>query len=79
MGDDELCDIIGKGDVVVSLSNGSILKLRNIRHVPKLKRKLISVGQLVDGGMKTIFDDDVCNITKGSMVMATGRRKVPFT
>ena len=46
--DDEPCDIIGKRDVVVSLSNGSTLKLRNIRHAPKLKRNLISVGQLAD-------------------------------
>ena len=42
--DDEPCDIVGKGDVVVSLSNGLTLKLRNVRHVPKLKRNLISFG-----------------------------------
>ena len=75
MGDDEPCDIVGKGDVVVSLSNGLTLKLRNVRHVPKLKRNLISVGQLADGGMKTIFDDDVCKITKGAMVMADGKKE----
>ena len=62
--DDEPCDIVGKCNVMVSLSNGSMLSLRNVGHVPKLKRNLISVGQLVDGGMKTIFDDDVCKITK---------------
>ena len=53
------CDIVGKGDVVVSLSNGSILKLRNVRHVSKLKRNLISIEQLAGGGMKTTFDGDV--------------------
>ena len=63
LGDDEQCDIVRKGNVMVSLSNGSMLSLRNVGHVPKLKRNLISVGQLVDGGMKTIFDD-VCKITK---------------
>ena len=72
------CDIVGKGDVVVSLSNGSILKLRNVRHVPKLKKNLISVGQLADVGMKTVFDGDVYKITKGAMVMTHGK-KVPFT
>jgi len=78
LGDDESCDIIGKGDVVVSLSNGSTLKLTNVRHVQILKRNLISVGQLVDGGMKTTFDGDVCMITKGAMVMAHGK-KILFT
>ena len=44
--------------------------MRNIKHVPKLKKNLISVGQLADGGMKTTFDGDVCKITKGDVVMA---------
>jgi len=70
LGDDKPCDIVGKGNVMVSLFNGSTLKLRNIIHVPKLKRNLISVGQVADKGMKTTFDDDVCKITKGAMVIA---------
>jgi len=35
-----------------------------------LERNLISVSQLMDGGMKTTFDADVCKIAKGAMVMA---------
>ena len=60
---------------MVSLSNGSMLKLRNIRHVLKLKINLISVGQLEDGGMMTTFDGDVCKITKGAMVMAHDKKE----
>ena len=51
------------------------MKLRNVRHVSKLKRNLISVGQLEDGEMKTTFDGDVCKITKGTMVMAHDKKK----
>ena len=50
MGDDEPCDIVRKGDVVVSLSNGLTLKLKNTRHISKLKRNLNSVRQLADRG-----------------------------
>ena len=75
LGDDEPCNIVGKGDVVVSPSNGSTLKLRNVRHAPKLKRNLISIGQLADGGMKTTFDGNVCKITKGAMVMAHRKKE----
>ena len=75
LGDDELCDIVRKDDVTVILSNGSTLKLRNVRHVPKLKRNLISIRQLMDGGMKTTFDGDVCKITKGAMVIAHGNKE----
>ena len=78
LGDDESCDIIKKGDVMVNLSNGSALKLREIRHVPKLKKNLIFVSQLADRGMKTTFDGDACKITKDVMVMTHGR-KVLFT
>jgi len=75
LGEDEPCNVVGKGDVVVSLSNGSTLKLRNIRHLPKLKRNLISVGQLVDGVMKITFDGNVCKITKGAIMMAHEKKK----
>ena len=51
--DDEPCNIVRKGDVMINLSNSSMLQLRNIRHVSKLKRNLISIGQLADTRMKT--------------------------
>jgi len=30
---DEPCNIVGKGDVTISLSNESALKLKDVRHV----------------------------------------------
>ena len=79
LGDDEPCDIVGKGDLMVSLSNDSTIKLRNVRYVPKLKRKLISICQLADGGMKSTFYGDAYKIMKGAMEMAHTRRKVLST
>ena len=40
------CAIIGIGTVELNLPGGSTLVLHNVRHVPKLSRPLISVGQL---------------------------------
>jgi len=73
--DNEPYNILGKGDVTVNLSNGSTLKLKNVRHVPKLKRNLISIGQLADAWMKTTFDGDSCKITKGAMITTYGKKK----
>jgi len=73
--DDEPCNIVGKGDLMVSLSNGTMLKFRNIKHVSKLKRNQISIDQLADGGMKTTFEGDVCKITKGTMVTTHGKKE----
>jgi len=66
---------VGKGDVVVNVPNGSTVKLRNVRHVPKLKKNLISIEQLANRGMKTTFDSDVCKTTKGAMVIAHRKKK----
>lgn len=56
--DDELCNIIGKWDVQINQSNGTMLQLKDVRHVPNLKRNFVSVGQLADSGYKTTFIDD---------------------
>ena len=53
LGKNEPYNIVGKGDATISLLNGSTLKLKDVRHVPKLKKNMISVGQLADVGMKT--------------------------
>ena len=75
LGGDEPYDIVEKDDMMVSLLIGLTLKLRNIRHVLKLKKYLISVDQLANGGMKITFDGDVCKITKGAMVITHGKKK----
>jgi len=50
LGDNEPCDIVRKGVVMFSLSNGSTLKLKNARHVLKMKINLSSVGRLQTEG-----------------------------
>ena len=66
--------LLGKGRCSLSLSNGSTLKLRNMKHVTKLKRNLIPIGLLVDEEMKMTFDGNVYKITKGVMMMAHGKK-----
>jgi len=78
LGNDESCNIVVKGNMTVSLSNGSILKLKDVKHITKLKRNLISFGQLVDVGMKTTFDGDLYKITKGAMITAHGKKEGTF-
>jgi len=75
LGDDEPCNIIGKSNVTINLSNDSILKLKDDGHVPKMKRNLMSIGQLADAGMKTTFDGDSCKITKGVMITTHDKKE----
>ena len=48
LGNDYVCDIFGAGDVQFTFPNGSTFLLKNVRHVPKLTKSLISTGQLDD-------------------------------
>ncbi|MCO5583241.1 hypothetical protein L7F22_037150 [Adiantum nelumboides] len=49
------CDIVGAGDIKLSLPNGSVFTLTNVKHVPKLTKSLISTCQLDDDGYHTTF------------------------
>ena len=45
LADEKSLDIIGRGDINIRTSNGSVWTLNNVRHIPALKRNLISIGQ----------------------------------
>ena len=74
LGDSHHCDVIDIGDVMVQFFDGSQFTVPNVRHVPKLTRSLLSVGQLDNIGFKVIFAAQSFHITKGNMVIAKGNK-----
>ena len=54
LGDNQPCGIIGKGVVKIKL-NRSVWELKDVRHIPDLRKNLISVGQLASEGYTKIF------------------------
>ncbi len=69
LGDDQACDITGKGDMKIQL-NGSVWKLDNVRHIPNLRKNLISIGQLASDGYVMTFTGDKWKISNGVMTIA---------
>ncbi|KAL8144221.1 hypothetical protein V2J09_017253 [Rumex salicifolius] len=63
LGDDQPCKVVGKGT-----------KLRDVRHIPDLRKNLISVGQLADGGYTIIFHGDNWKVLKGVMIVVDGKK-----
>ena len=57
-------DVVGLGDVRISLPNGSIWLLEKVRHIPDLMRNLIFVGQLDDQGHAILFVGGTWKVTK---------------
>ena len=57
LADGKSLDIVGKSDINIKTSSGSLWTLHNVRHIPALKRNLMSIGQLDDEGHYTTFGD----------------------
>ena len=51
LADGSALDVVGMGDVRILLPNRSVWLLENVRHIPDLRRNLISIGQL-EGTLK---------------------------
>ena len=67
-------DVVGMGDVQILLPNGSIWLLEKVRHIPELRRNLISVGQLDDEGHAILFVSGTWKFTKEVRVLACGKK-----
>ena len=74
LGDDKPCKIIGMGKVLVKQKNGNQWLLNEVRHVPDLKKNLISTGKLGGEGCVTTFVYKTWKVTKGALVIVKGKK-----
>ena len=74
LADGSALDVVGMGDVWILLPNGSVWLLEKVRHIPELRRNLISVGQLDDEGHAILFVGGTWKVTKGATVLARGKK-----
>ena len=74
LADGSALDVMRMGDVRILLPNGSVWLLEKVRHIPDLRRNLISVGQLDDEGHAILFVGGTWKVTKGARVLARGKK-----
>ena len=74
MVDGSTLDVVGLGDVRILLPNGSVWLLEKVRHIPDLRRNLISAGQLDDEGHAILFVDGTWKVTKEARVLPCGKK-----
>jgi hypothetical protein len=76
LGDDTSYPAVGVGEVKIKLEDGGEHVLQGVRHVPGLKRNLISLGTLHEEGL--IFHGNrnrkTIEIMKGKMTVMTGEK-----
>ena len=72
LANDGLLHYRGAGRMHIKTASNVMLELTSVRHVPGLKRNLISVGQLHDAEYAVLFKGGAWKITKGAMVIMKG-------
>ena len=74
VGDDTGYRVVGIGDIKIKMFDGVERMLRGVRHVPGLRRNLISLGVLHDGGMEFRCDRDkkTLNIMEDEVTVMIG-------
>jgi hypothetical protein len=78
VGDDTGYRVAGVGDIKIKMFDGVERMLRGVRHVPGLRRNLISLGVLHDGGMefRSGRDKKTMEIMENGVTVMIGERTV---
>jgi hypothetical protein len=69
MGNDISCKIVGIGRIKINMFDGIVRTLMDVRHVPELKRNLISLGVLDSGGYMITGQGGALKVCKGILVV----------
>ena len=74
LGDNNSCKTVGVESVKIKMFDGVIRTFTNVRHVPELKKKLISLRVLDSCGHKFTGFDGTLKISKGALVVMKEQR-----
>ncbi|KAH9697399.1 hypothetical protein KPL71_023589 [Citrus sinensis] len=75
MGNNNVCKIVGMGSVKIEMFDGSVQTLSDVRHAPRLKRNLISLGMLDGMGYSFKSENSGLKIMKGTEMVMKGVKK----
>ena len=56
MGNSSTNSVMGKGTVLLPLTSGKVLTLKDVHHIPGLRKNLVSVKKLDDHDFRVVFD-----------------------
>ena len=69
MGDDSPFQIIGIGSIQIEMHDGIIRTLTDVRHIPDMRKNLISLSILDGKGYKYSGGDGILKVSKGSLIV----------
>src|SRR3954468_13356783 len=74
MGNDAACKVIGIENIRMRMFDGQVRTLSNVRHVPDMRKNLLSLGALEAQGFRFSGEDGVIKVSRGSMTVLKGER-----
>ena len=72
MGNNATCPVIRIGTVKIKMFDGVVRVLSNVRHVPNLRKNLISLEEFDDLGYLYSSKGGIMKITKGALIVIEG-------
>ena len=74
IGNNVACKTVGIGIVKAKMYDGIVRTLAKVRHVPDLKKNLVSLGALDSDGCKFSAEGRVMKVVKGALVLMRGNK-----
>lgn len=75
LGNNKECNIQGRGNIKLRLTDGCEKTISDVRLVPELKRNLISVGMLDSNGFNVKIEGGTMKVNKGSLTVMKGLKR----
>ena len=72
MGNSSTSKIEGTGNILLKMTSGKTLTLKNVLYVPEIRKNLFSTSLLVKNGFKVVFVSDKVVISKNDMYVGKG-------
>jgi hypothetical protein len=64
--------VLGIGTVILKLTSGKTMLLKNVQHVPSIKKNLVSGSLLCRYGYKLVFESNKCILSKYETFVGKG-------
>ncbi|KAL5768311.1 hypothetical protein ACOSQ2_015094 [Xanthoceras sorbifolium] len=74
MGNNAQCKTVGIGTIRIRMHDGIVRTLSDVRHVPDLKKNLISLGTLDSNGCKFSAEGGVLRVSKGALIVMKAKK-----
>ena len=72
MGNNMPCKTVGCGTIQLKMHDGIVRTLSDVRHVPELKKNLISLGALDSIGCTFTGEGGVLKVSRGALMLMKG-------